>query len=116
MKPQHISVSENRSELTLSYENLPTVSFSSEFLRVLSPSAEVQGHGPGQAVLQTGKRLVTITDVEPVGRYAIRIVFSDGHKTGIFSWIYLRELAENKDEMWSDYLKALEDASCSRDG
>ena len=86
-----------------------------EFLRVSSPSAEVRGHGPGQETLQTGKRDVTITDVEPVGHYALRPTFSDGHSTGIYSWEYLYDLGERQDELWRDYLARLAAAHASRD-
>jgi DUF971 family protein len=86
-----------------------------EFLRVSSPSAEVRGHGPGQETLQTGKRDVTITDVESVGHYALRPTFSDGHSTGIYSWDYLYDLGERQDELWRDYLARLAAANASRD-
>ena len=86
-----------------------------EFLRVYSPSAEVRGHGPGQETLQTGKREVEIRSVEPVGHYAIRPTFSDGHDTGIYSWDYLYDLGRRHDAMWSDYLARLEHAGASRD-
>ena len=86
-----------------------------EFLRVYSPSAEVRGHGPGQEVLQVGKREVTIKEVEPVGHYAIRPTFSDGHDTGIYSWEYLYELGERQDELWQRYLERMEEAGASRD-
>ena len=87
-----------------------------EFLRVYSPSAEVRGHGPGQEVLQTGKRAVEIRALEPVGSYAVQPVFSDGHGTGIYSWEYLYELGENQDELWREYLEKLAAAGASRDG
>jgi DUF971 family protein len=86
-----------------------------EFLRVYSPSAEVRGHGPGQEVLQTGKRNVDIRAVEPVGSYAIQPTFSDGHATGIYSWDYLYELGETQDEKWQAYLAQLKAAGASRD-
>ena len=86
-----------------------------EFLRVSSPSAEVRGHGPGQETLQTGKRDVTITNVESVGHYALRPTFSDGHSTGIYSWDYLYDLGERQDELWRDYLARLAAAHASRD-
>jgi len=86
-----------------------------EFLRVYSPSAEVRGHGPGQETLQAGKRDVTIDSVEPVGHYALRPTFSDGHATGIYSWDYLYELGERQDEMWRRYLERLAAAGASRD-
>src|SRR5213078_4241876 len=86
-----------------------------EFLRVYSPSAEVRGHGPGQEVLQTGKRAVEIRALEPVGSYAVQPVFSDGHSTGIYSWDYLYELGQNQDALWSQYLSKLKAAGASRD-
>ncbi len=86
-----------------------------EFLRVLSPSAEVRGHGPGQETLQTGKRLVEIKGIEPVGHYAIRPVFSDGHDSGIYSWEFLHELCVNRDKLWEDYLQKLEAAGFTRE-
>jgi DUF971 family protein len=87
-----------------------------EFLRVHSPSAEVRGHGPGQEVLQTGKRAIEVLSLEPVGSYAVQPVFSDGHSTGIFSWDYLYELGENHERLWSAYLARLSTAGASRDG
>jgi DUF971 family protein len=86
-----------------------------EFLRVYSPSAEVRGHGPGQEVLQTGKRNVEITHVEPVGQYAVQLHFSDGHATGIYSWDLLYDYGVNQDEMWRRYLKRMEEAGASRE-
>jgi DUF971 family protein len=86
-----------------------------ELLRVYSPSAEVKGHGPGQEVLQTGKRSVEIRSLEPVGSYAVQPIFSDGHTTGIYSWDYLYELGENQEKLWRDYLAQLAKAGASRD-
>ena len=86
-----------------------------EFLRVYSPSAEVRGHGPGQEVLQTGKRTIEIRAIEPVGSYAVQPLFSDGHNTGIYSWEYLYELGENHDRLWAEYLEKLRQAGASRD-
>jgi DUF971 family protein len=86
-----------------------------EFLRVYSPSAEVRGHGPGQEVLQTGKRAVEIRSLEPVGTYAVQPVFSDGHDTGIYSWEYLYWLGENQERLWAEYLDRLQKAGASRD-
>jgi DUF971 family protein len=86
-----------------------------EYLRVYSPSAEVRGHGPGQEVLQTGKRTVEVRSLEPVGSYAVQPVFSDGHSTGIYSWDYLYELGERHDQLWAEYLARLESARASRD-
>jgi DUF971 family protein len=85
-----------------------------EYLRVYSPSAEVRGHGPGQEVLQTGKREVEIQALEPVGSYAVQPRFSDGHSTGIYSWEYLYELGERQEELWSEYLQKLARAQASR--
>jgi len=87
----------------------------SEFLRVHSPSAEVRGHGPGEGTLQVGKRAVSITDIDPVGSYAVKLVFSDGHDTGIFSWALLYDYGLNQDTMWARYLQRLEAANSSRD-
>src|SRR3569832_1761515 len=86
-----------------------------ELMRVYSPSAEVQGHGPGQEVLQTGKREVELVELQPVGNYAVQPTFSDGHDTGIFSWDYLYFLGSKEDELWADYEKRLGDAGADRD-
>ncbi len=86
-----------------------------EFLRVHSPSAEVRGHGPGQERLQVGKRDVAIKSVDAVGHYAVQLVFSDGHDTGLYSWDYLYELGLRQEELWADYLRRLELAGASRD-
>ena len=85
-----------------------------EYLRVFSPSAEVRGHGPGQEVLQVGKREIEIRQVEPVGSYAIQPTFSDGHATGIYSWDYLYQLGLEQETRWAAYLKQMEAASASR--
>lgn len=86
-----------------------------EYLRVYSPSAEVRGHGPGQETLQVGKRDVTITQLEPVGHYAVQPLFSDGHASGIYSWAYLYELGRDYDQLWARYLAQLAAAGASRD-
>jgi DUF971 family protein len=86
-----------------------------ELMRVYSPSAEVQGHGPGQEVLQTGKRDVGVVELEPIGNYAVKPVFSDGHESGIFSWDYLYHLGSQQDQLWVDYNRRLEAAGASRD-
>ena len=86
-----------------------------EFLRVYSPSAEVRGHGPGQEVLQTGKKEVDILSLEPVGSYAVQPHFSDGHATGIYSWDYLYELGVNRQAMWHGYLERLKSAGARRE-
>lgn len=86
-----------------------------EFLRVFSPSADVQGHTPDQAKLQVGKRDVTIVDVAPVGEYALKLTFSDGHDSGIYSWEWLEDLGKNKEAFWAAYLEDLKAAGASRD-
>ena len=86
-----------------------------ELMRVYSPSAEVQGHGPGQEVLQTGKREVGVVELEPVGNYAVKPVFSDGHESGIFSWDYLYHLGSAQEHLWEDYNRRLQAAGASRD-
>lgn len=101
--------------LHLTFEDGLRASFTAEFLRVLSPSAEVQGHGPGQAVTVPGKRGVGITALEAVGNYALRIIFDDGHDTGIYSWAYFRELNDQKGIRWRGYLDALAREGLSRD-
>lgn len=85
-----------------------------EYLRVYSPSAEVKGHGPGQEVLQTGKENVNIVAIEPVGNYAIRLIYSDSHNSGLYSWDYLYELGAQRLEKWQDYLTRLEQANIER--
>jgi DUF971 family protein len=86
-----------------------------ELLRVYSPSAEVQGHGPGQEVLQTGKRQVDIVELEPIGNYAVKPVFSDGHDSGIYSWDYLYYLGSQQGQLWEDYERRLQEAGADRD-
>ena len=86
-----------------------------ELMRVYSPSAEVQGHGPGQEVLQTGKRHVTIAEIEPVGNYAVKPTFSDGHESGLFTWEYLYFLGDQQEALWKQYEDRLQAAGMSRD-
>ena len=115
MTPTDI-VLHNRSRLLeLSFDDGQTFKLPFEYLRVYSPSAEVRGHGPGQETLQVGKRDVTIVEVEPVGHYAIRPKFSDGHDTGIYSWDYLHDLGVRQTKLWHDYLERLREAGASRD-
>lgn len=115
MIPTNVVMHQQSKVLELSYENGNSYRLPFEFLRVLSPSAEVRGHGPGQETLQTGKREVGINELEPVGHYAIRPMFSDGHDSGLFSWEYLYFLCENQDALWNDYLDKLKQAGASRD-
>lgn len=112
--PSQIKLRKQSACLDLSYEDGSAHSLSFEYLRVNSPSAEVRGHGPGQEVLQTGKREVRITRIEPVGHYALRLVFSDGHETGLYTWAFLRELGEQHDQRWTQYLQQLTAAGKSR--
>lgn len=100
-------------ELTWGDGRVDTLGF--EYLRVQSPSAEVRGHGSGQARLQPGKRDVRITRIEPVGHYALKLVFSDGHDSGLYSWQYLRRLGVEYDTRWTAYLEGLAEAGLSRD-
>ena len=112
--PTEITVHQASRTLTLRY-GAQSYQLPFEFLRVLSPSAEVRGHGPGQEMLQTGKRLVEIKGIEPVGHYAIRPVFSDGHDSGIYSWELLHEFCMNRDRLWEEYLQKLEAAGYTRE-
>lgn len=101
--------------LEVTFDDGRHFAFPAELLRVESPSAEVQGHGPGQKTIVAGRRAVSIMEIEPVGNYAIRLIFDDLHDTGIYSWSYLRELGEQMDARWSAYLSALAAEGLSRD-
>ena len=114
-QPTEIKLHQASRVLEIAFANGRHFRLPYEFLRVHSPSAEVRGHGPGQETLQTGKRDVTIASVEPVGHYAVRPTFSDGHDTGIYSWEYLYDLGERHDELWRRYLERLAAAGASRD-
>ncbi|HUW38454.1 MAG TPA: DUF971 domain-containing protein [Rhodocyclaceae bacterium] len=113
--PSEIKLHQKSRQLEISFPDGKNFTLSYEFLRVNSPSAEVRGHGPGQEVLQTGKRDVDITNIEPVGNYAVLPSFSDGHDTGIYSWDLLYHLGEHQEELWRAYLARLEAAGASRD-
>ena len=113
--PTEIKLHQSSRAMELGFADGTSFRLSYEFLRVYSPSAEVRGHGPGQETLQVGKREVTIVEVEPVGHYAIRPKFSDGHDTGIYSWDYLYELGVDHDALWQRYLDRLTAAGASRD-
>ena len=113
--PTRIVVPEAKDSLLIEFSDGQEYSLSAEFLRVHSPSAEVRGHGEGNENLQFGKRDIKIASLEHAGNYALQIVFSDGHDSGIYSWEYLRKLAENQNAMWSAYLEKLHHAGLSRD-
>jgi len=112
--PSELRVSKERDALTVTFPGNEPVRLSAEMLRVLSPSAEVQGHSPDQRVLVIGKENVTISNLEPIGNYAVRIVFSDGHSTGLFTWSYLEELAQKRNQLWADYLRELQEKGYNR--
>ena len=113
--PTDIRLHKKSATLELVYGDKACNTFSAEFLRVHSPSAEVRGHGKGQEILQTGKRQVKIVNLESVGSYAIKLSFSDGHDTGIYSWTYLQELADAHDTLWNGYLMKLDAVKASRE-
>ena len=112
--PQSITLHRKSGRLELQFAGEEAFMLPAEYLRVYSPSAEVRGHGKGQEVLQTGKRDVLISQVEPVGNYAIRLYFDDGHNSGIYSWDYLHELCHNEASLWQAYLDKLQAAGESR--
>jgi DUF971 family protein len=113
--PTAITLHQSSRVLEIAFDDGKTFRLPYEFLRVHSPSAEVRGHGPGQEVLQVGKRDVAVKTVESVGHYALRPSFSDGHDTGIFSWDYLYDLGERHQELWQRYLARLAEAGASRE-
>jgi DUF971 family protein len=114
-RPTEIKVRRAEKTLEIAFDDGTAFSLPAEYLRVESPSAEVQGHGPGQKILVAGRRHVGIADVEAVGNYAIRIMFDDLHDTGIFSWRYLYQLGEEHDTRWPEFLSAVEAEGLSRD-
>ncbi|HTS84631.1 MAG TPA: DUF971 domain-containing protein [Usitatibacter sp.] len=114
-RPTDITLHQQSGVLDVAFDDGANFSLPVEYLRVFSPSAEVRGHGPGQEVLQVGKRNVAIKAIEPVGAYAVKFAFSDGHDTGIYSWDYLYELGREKEANWKSYLARLEGAGASRD-
>jgi DUF971 family protein len=113
--PQSITVHSKSRVLEVGFSDGAVFRIPFELMRIYSPSAEVQGHGPGQEVLQTGKRQVDLLDLKPVGNYAVQPVFSDGHDTGIYSWDLLYELGARQDEMWAEYERRLAVAGVDRD-
>jgi DUF971 family protein len=113
--PTEIKLHQKSNELEVSFTDGAHFRFTCEFLRVYSPSAEVRGHGPGQEVLQVGKKNVGISAIDPVGNYAVKLRFTDGHDTGIYSWDYFHELGTNQDALMKQYLARLEAAGASRE-
>ena len=113
--PSEIKLHQKSRRLELTYDGGETFLLDFEYLRVYTPSAEARGHGPGQETLQTGKRNVDIERIEPVGTYALRLVFSDGHDSGLYSWDLLYNLGKHHDELWQNYLAQLEEQGLSRD-
>ena len=115
VQPVDLTVHQASKVLEIAFDDGSRFRIPFELLRVYSPSAEVQGHGPGQEVLQTGKREVGIVAVEPVGHYAIQPTFTDGHSSGIFSWDYLHRLGAEQEALWQRYFERLEEAGVDRD-
>jgi DUF971 family protein len=113
-RPIDIKLHQTSRLLEIHFDNDTECMLSCELLRVYSPSAEVKGHGPGQEVLQTGKEDVNISAIEPVGNYAVKLVFTDGHNTGLYSWDYLYYLAEHYQALWLEYIGKLESAGYKR--
>ena len=113
--PSELRLNPDKDLLTVTFESGEKFSLSAEYLRVESPSAEVQGHGPLEKTIVPRKRHVKIRKLEPVGRYAVRIVFDDGHDTGLFTWPYLLELGEEHEAKWAAYLNALAEKGLTRE-
>lgn len=113
--PSEIKLHQKSRLLEISYESGERYMLDFEYLRVFTPSAEARGHGPGQETLQTGKRNVTIDRIEPVGTYALRLVFSDGHDSGLYSWDLIHNLGKHHEELWQEYLNQIESQGLSRD-
>lgn len=113
--PTEIKLHQKSKMLELTFSDGKHFELPCEFLRVYSPSAEVRGHGPGQEVLQVGKMNVEITDIQPVGSYAVQLVFSDGHDSGLYSWDYLYDLGFNQAALWQNYLERMQEAGAKRE-
>lgn len=113
--PTEIKLHQKSRMLEVAFSDGQRFELPCELLRVYSPSAEVRGHGPGQEVLQVGKKNVEISDVQPVGSYAVQLVFSDGHDSGLYSWDYLHDLGVNQEALWQRYLERMEEAGASRE-
>ena len=114
MTPTNITLNQKSRVLEITWPDDVRHELSCEYLRVSSPSAEVKGHGPGQETLQLGKENVNIKAIEPIGHYAVQLVFDDNHDSGLFDWDYLRDMGDNKDKNWADYLKRCEEAGYER--
>lgn len=113
--PTEIKLHQKSRMLEIAFSDGQRFELSCEFLRVYSPSAEVRGHGQGQEVLQVGKKNVEIIDVQPVGSYAVQLVFSDKHDSGLYSWDYLHDLGVNQEVLWQKYLERMKEAGASRE-
>jgi DUF971 family protein len=113
--PTEIKLHQVSRQMEVTFDDGKRFELSYEFLRVFSPSAEVRGHGPGQEVLQAGKKDIEITAIEPVGSYAVQPRFSDGHDSGLYTWDYLYEIASDRDQLWQQYLQRLQAAGASRE-
>ena len=113
--PSELRLNPEKTALRVAFDDGVSESLPAELLRVTSPSAEVQGHSPAERKLVAGKRDVSIRGIEPVGNYAVKLVFSDGHDTGLFTWSYLYRMAQSKEEMWNGYLSQIAAAGLSRD-
>jgi len=113
-QPREITLHQQSRYLEIAFENEDRFKLPFEFLRVYSPSAEVRGHGPGQEILQVGKSNVIVQNVAPVGNYAIKIEFDDGHDSGLYTWEYLYKLGKHQDALWQDYLQRLTAAGANR--
>lgn len=113
--PSGVRLHSRSRDLELNYSSGESYRLSCEYLRVYSPSAEVRGHGPGQETLQAGKLKVAISEIKPVGNYALQLIFDDGHDTGIYSWDYLYHLCVDRDELWQNYLDRLSQSGAGRD-
>lgn len=113
--PKTIGMHRQSREVELTYNDGKVWRLTCEYLRVFSPSAEVRGHGVGEAILQTGKINLRAKDVEPVGNYGLKFIFEDGHDSGIYTWEYLRKLCEYQEQNWAEYLQQLNEAGASRD-
>lgn len=113
--PSELRLNPEKTALRVAFTDGVSENLAAEMLRVLSPSAEVRGHSPAERKLVAGKRHVAIRKIEPVGNYAVKLVFSDGHDTGLFTWAYLYDLAKKREELWDGYLKEIAAAGLSRD-